>query len=131
MAIIVKEGDHLKLTCAATGNPKPKISWNLKNGHAIPDGAWKSELLFILKNIYNGMHFFASFIGSNAEGSTLNITQINREHMGTYVCEANNAIGKAYQEFDVQVHCKLLYCVYLTLALSFSRHNFKSKSFPK
>lgn len=44
MAIIVKEGDHLKLTCAATGNPKPQISWNLKNGHAIPDGAWKSKI---------------------------------------------------------------------------------------
>lgn len=45
MAIIVKEGDHLKLTCAATGNPKPQISWNLENGHAIPDGAWKSSTL--------------------------------------------------------------------------------------
>ena len=45
MTIIVKEGDHLKLTCAATGNPKPQISWNLKNGHAIPDGAWKSEII--------------------------------------------------------------------------------------
>jgi hypothetical protein len=46
MAIIVKEGDHLKLTCASTGNPKPQISWNLKNGHAIPDGAWKSILIY-------------------------------------------------------------------------------------
>ena len=43
MAIIVKEGDHLKLTCAATGKPKPQISWNLKNGHAIPDGGWKRK----------------------------------------------------------------------------------------
>ena len=41
MAIIVKEGDHLKLTCAATAIPKPQISWSLLNGHAITDGAWK------------------------------------------------------------------------------------------
>ena len=47
--------------------------------------------------------------GSNAVGSTLNITQINREHMGTYVCEANNGIPpSALQEFDVQVYCKLV-----------------------
>lgn len=48
-------------------------------------------------------------VGSNAVGSTLNITQINREHMGTYVCEANNGIpSPAFQEFVVQVHCKSL-----------------------
>ena len=47
------------------------------------------------------------YLGSNAEGSTLNITRINREHMGTYVCEANNGISpNAYQEFNVQVNCK-------------------------
>ena len=52
------------------------------------------------------------FLGSNAEGSTLNITQINREHMGTYVCEANNGITpKAYQEFNVQVNCKQNSCL--------------------
>ena len=59
MAIIVTEGDHLKLTCAATGNPKPVISWNLKNGHAIPDGAWKSEAthFFVFQK-----RFFNSFL---------------------------------------------------------------------
>ena len=51
--------------------------------------------------------------GSNAVGSTLNITQINREHMGTYVCEANNGIPpSALQEFDVQVHCKHIFAFY-------------------
>ena len=46
--------------------------------------------------------------GSNAVGSTLNITRINREHMGTYVCEANNGIPpSSKQNFVVQVHCKL------------------------
>ena len=51
MAIIVTEGDHLKLTCAATGNPKPVISWNLKNGHAIPDGAWRSARHIFLRGM--------------------------------------------------------------------------------
>ena len=47
------------------------------------------------------------FSGSNAVGSTLNITRINREMMGIYVCEANNGIGEvARQNFQVQVHCK-------------------------
>ena len=54
MAIIVKEGDHLKLTCAATGNPNPQISWNLKNGHAIPDGEWKRKQPFFSKTWDHG-----------------------------------------------------------------------------
>ena len=115
MAIIVKEGDHLKLTCAASGNPKPKISWSLQNGHAIPDGAWKRKqravtficIRLLIPIIY--YVFLYSLLGSNAEGSTLNITRINREHMGTYICEANNGIGEvARQNFKVQVHCKSL-----------------------
>ena len=114
MAIIVTDGDHLKLTCAATGNPKPRISWNLKNGHAIPDGAWRSARHIFSKKDFLPVLILATFLflGSNAEGSTLNITQINREHMGTYVCEANNGITpKAYQEFNVQVNCKQNSCL--------------------
>ena len=56
MAIIVTEGDHLKLTCAATGNPKPRISWNLKNGHAIPDGAWRSTKIFFKERLFAGLN---------------------------------------------------------------------------
>lgn len=40
--IIVKEGDHLKLTCASSGIPKPLITWNRGDGNAFPDGAWRS-----------------------------------------------------------------------------------------
>ncbi len=39
--------------------------------------------------------------------STLNITRINRLHMGVYTCEANNGIPPvARQNFSVEVHCK-------------------------
>ena len=41
--ISVREGDHLKLTCAATGVPKPLISWSRSDGNAYPDGAWRSQ----------------------------------------------------------------------------------------
>lgn len=41
--IVVREGDHLKLTCAASGIPKPLISWSKIDGDAFPDGAWKSK----------------------------------------------------------------------------------------
>ena len=65
-----------------------------------------SEYYLILEPpVYLHMYHLA---GSNAVGSTLNITRINREHMGTYVCEANNGIPpSSKQNFVVQVHCKL------------------------
>lgn len=43
--IIVKEADHLKLTCAASGIPKPIVTWRKKDGNAFPDGSWRSNLI--------------------------------------------------------------------------------------
>ena len=44
---------------------------------------------------------------SNPVASVLNITRINRQHMGTYICEANNGIPpNAKKEFRVNVLCK-------------------------
>jgi hypothetical protein len=34
----VVEGSYAKLTCDATGVPKPIISWSRANGKAMPDG---------------------------------------------------------------------------------------------
>ena len=50
--IITMEGDYLKLTCAATGIPKPMISWNRMDGNAFPDGTWRSALKNLLSS-YN------------------------------------------------------------------------------
>ena len=53
------------------------------------------------------MYFFLFRIVSNEVGSILNITQITRQHMGEYICEANNGIPPiAKHKFNVQVHCK-------------------------
>ncbi|XP_059081824.1 uncharacterized protein LOC131879496 [Tigriopus californicus] len=82
--IIVKEGDHLKLICLGSGVPKPIVSWQRLDGNAFPDGAWKRSV---------------------APGAILNITQVNREHMGKYVCTANNGIPPAAEKtFNLEVH---------------------------
>ena len=44
-AILVLEGDHLKLTCASFGNPKPTISWNRLDGNAVPEGSWRGNII--------------------------------------------------------------------------------------
>nr|XP_040569630.1 LOW QUALITY PROTEIN: uncharacterized protein LOC121119077 [Lepeophtheirus salmonis] len=67
-SIIVQEGDNLKLTCASSGIPQPRITWNRLDK----------------KSYSNRM--------SNTVGPVLNITHINRKHMGDYICEANNGI---------------------------------------
>ena len=48
-------------------------------------------------------------------GHTLNITSINRAHMGGYVCMANNGVNPpANQTFYVEVHCEYewIFCFY-------------------
>ncbi len=41
--IVATEGDHLKLTCLASGIPEPVISWSRADGVVFPDGVWRSE----------------------------------------------------------------------------------------
>jgi hypothetical protein len=84
--IIIREGDNLRLQCASTGNPTPTIVWEREDGKVIDWGIWKDN---------------------SKVGFSINITKINRVHMGTYVCIADNAIPPAARhKFHVEVHCK-------------------------
>uniref|UniRef100_A0A182SLF9 Ig-like domain-containing protein n=1 Tax=Anopheles maculatus TaxID=74869 RepID=A0A182SLF9_9DIPT len=84
--IIVHEGTHLRLRCAATGTPRPHVEWRRADGKTISNGAWEA---------------------TSMAGHTLNITKINRVHMGAYQCLADNGISPpANQTFNIEVHCK-------------------------
>lgn len=86
--IIVHEQDNLRLQCAATGNPIPKIVWRREDEKPITWGNWKDI---------------------TRVGESLNITSINRVHMGTYVCIADNGIPPiATYKFQVEIHCKTM-----------------------
>ena len=85
---VVREKENLMLTCATSGDPKPTVSWSRKDGWAVIDGPSKR----------------ASYVSS----PVLNITHINRQHMGIYICEAFNGVPpNDTQEFNVHVYCKL------------------------
>ncbi|XP_058066381.1 uncharacterized protein LOC131216002 [Anopheles bellator] len=82
--IVVHEGTHLRLRCAATGTPKPHVEWRRADGKTISNGAWEA---------------------TSMAGHTLNITKINRVHMGAYQCLADNGISPpANQTFNIEVH---------------------------
>ncbi|KAF4526436.1 hypothetical protein B566_EDAN015068 [Ephemera danica] len=82
--IVVHEGDNVRLRCAASGQPRPDVEWRSLDGSTIPLGAWKAD---------------------SVNGHTLNITRINRMHMGRYQCIANNGVPpQANQTFVVEVH---------------------------
>ncbi|KAG8229194.1 hypothetical protein J437_LFUL001066 [Ladona fulva] len=42
-AIVVREGENVRLRCAATGVPRPDVEWKKQDGSVIPLGAWKSK----------------------------------------------------------------------------------------
>lgn len=81
----VVEGSDASLSCNATGNPVPQITWKKVN---VPD----------------------TFL---ANGSALTIKSINRNKAGSYQCTASNGIGEAAQATGVIiVNCKeILACV--------------------
>lgn len=93
--VAVQEGDNVKLPCIAEGSPPPKFSWRRDDKKAIRVGSWSQ---------------------SAVEGGTLNISRVRREHMGTYICAANNGVPPtAYHRVSMEVTCK--HCV-LSIALS-------------
>ncbi|PSN47022.1 hypothetical protein C0J52_09818, partial [Blattella germanica] len=82
--IVVHEGENVRLRCAATGNPRPAVEWRKLDGSVIPLGSWQA---------------------TSIAGHTLNITRINRSHMGTYNCMADNGVPPpANQTFVLEVH---------------------------
>lgn len=42
-AIVVREGDNLRLRCAATGTPRPEIEWQRLDNRPISYGSWEGE----------------------------------------------------------------------------------------
>lgn len=50
--IVVNEGDNLRLRCAATGVPLPKVEWRRKNSDTfktINFGAWQGTACYFKK----------------------------------------------------------------------------------
>ncbi|XP_012525384.1 uncharacterized protein LOC105830548 isoform X2 [Monomorium pharaonis] len=81
--ISVKERSNIRLRCAASGKPQPVIQWTKIDGSMIPMGPWHV---------------------SSITGHTFNISKVTREHMGEYVCNADNGIPPAqYKKFKLQV----------------------------
>ncbi|KAL1110473.1 hypothetical protein AAG570_008001 [Ranatra chinensis] len=82
--IIVQEGENVRLRCAATGNPRPTVQWRKLERSTIGLGKWQENLVL---------------------GHSLNITKVNRDHMGTYMCIAGNGIPPdVNQTFIMDVH---------------------------
>ncbi|KAK9497198.1 hypothetical protein O3M35_004562 [Rhynocoris fuscipes] len=82
--VVVKEGENVRMTCAATGNPRPTVQWKKMDKTTIGLGKWQESSII---------------------GHILNITRVNREHMGTYMCIASNGINpSATQSYVLEVH---------------------------
>ncbi|XP_044258442.1 neurotrimin-like isoform X1 [Tribolium madens] len=70
--MVVREGSNVSLRCAATGSPEPTIAWRREGGENIPLG--------------NGQEV------PSIDGTTFNISKVNRLHMGPYLCIASNGV---------------------------------------
>lgn len=94
--IVVREGEHLRLRCPANGFPPPNVEWLRDDGKTIAIGAWEA---------------------TSMPGHTLNITKVNRVHMGVYVCVADNGIPfPVNQTFQLDVYCEF----YVVIKLNFN-----------
>uniref|UniRef100_A0ABD2WIV2 Ig-like domain-containing protein n=1 Tax=Trichogramma kaykai TaxID=54128 RepID=A0ABD2WIV2_9HYME len=70
--MVVREGTNVTLRCAATGSPAPNIQWRREDGRPISLSPTREV--------------------QNVEGSHFNLTKVNRQHMGPYLCIASNGV---------------------------------------
>ena len=77
---IVNEGDTASFTCQATGEPVPTISWYF-NGIPVDEA--------------NRMKYIISIMSLNTttNSSTLTIMNVQSSDVGTYTCNATNAVS--------------------------------------
>ncbi|CAH2071255.1 unnamed protein product, partial [Iphiclides podalirius] len=68
----VREGASISITCAATGSPHPQITWRREHSKTI--------------TVSDGIQV------TSLEGPVLNITRVNRQHAGAYLCIASNGV---------------------------------------
>ena len=91
--VTTTEGDILTLSCNATGNPEPGISWT-KDGSPI-------------SRIYR--------ISLSDDNKQLTITNVNRTESGEYRCVASNSLGNDTSnaaEVDVECECAALFLTF-------------------
>ncbi|XP_011309666.1 protein CEPU-1 [Fopius arisanus] len=70
--MVVREGNNVSLRCAANGSPTPNITWKRESTEKIALSTDEKV--------------------SSVNGSFLNITKVNRLHMGAYLCIASNGV---------------------------------------
>ncbi|XP_066588541.1 lachesin-like [Prorops nasuta] len=70
--MVVRENSNVSLRCAANGSPAPNITWKREDGK------------LIALNNDQGV--------ASIRGSALNISKVNRLHMGAYLCIASNGV---------------------------------------
>ena len=85
-----REGDDLTLSCKASGNPEPTISWT-RNGFSVDTRNNSRIRLTVLSD-------------TNIQ---LNITNVSRTDSGEYRCVASNIIGNdSSNVVKLDIQCK-------------------------
>jgi hypothetical protein len=113
--ITVKEGDNVRLRCVATGSPKPTIVWQKLDTSTVPMGSWRGDCIKKKELINSLVHYLIIiFIIFTLEevvtGNVINITKVNRLHMGRYKCIADNGVPpSAVQYYSIETHCKYFF----------------------
>lgn len=83
----VSLGNNLTLTCELDGVPTPDIQW-VQNGVVVSSG---SAVTIIISN----------------ELSSFTLENFQRNHAGTYECNASNIVGSIGKQFIVQIEGNL------------------------
>ncbi|XP_014608379.1 PREDICTED: lachesin-like [Polistes canadensis] len=86
--LVTHEGGNLRLRCVATGLPKPTVNWKREDGRKIVLREDGQKKLF-----------------DTYEGETLELTGVQRQEMGTYLCIASSIVPpRVSKRYTVSVH---------------------------
>lgn len=109
----VQEGEDAALTCRATGNPPPRVTWKKEDGdHILLRKPNSRDLIKSKLVVFNFIttyfsNVFIIFSAESYNGSVLRLTRLERKQMGAYLCIASNDVPPAVSKrVSLSVHCK-------------------------
>ncbi|CAD7092680.1 unnamed protein product [Hermetia illucens] len=88
--LAVQESEDATLTCRATGNPTPRVTWRREDG----------DMIYIRKPGNRELTKVESY-----NGTSLHLTRLERKQMGAYLCIASNDVPPAVSKrVSLSVH---------------------------
>lgn len=103
----VREQSSVTLTCSATGTAPLLVRWRREDGKLININRTHTGITSSFFNYHSSTYNLFNYLVTEWEGTTLEMSKVNRFDMAAYLCIASNGVPPAVSKrIILTVECK-------------------------